>query len=52
MRTSTLFGVKTSDFLKFMVCPHGQGGGGVEPVQTFCGQGGGINFSRFCADVL
>jgi len=25
---------KTPDFLKFMVCPHGQGGGGVEPVQT------------------
>jgi len=23
-----LFGAKSSDFLKFMVCPHGQGGGG------------------------
>jgi len=22
MRTSALFGAKTSDFLKFMVCPH------------------------------
>jgi len=25
---------------------------GVEPVQTFCGQGGGVDFSRFCADVF
>jgi len=25
---------------------------GVEPVQTYCGQGGGVSFSRFCADVL
>jgi len=25
---------KTLDFSKFMVCPHGQGGRGVEPVQT------------------
>jgi len=24
---SVLFGAKTSDFLKFMMCPHGQGGG-------------------------
>jgi len=45
MRTSALFGAKTFDFSKFMVCPHGQGGEGgrkrgVEPVQTFCGQGG------------
>jgi len=34
------FAQKTSDFSKFMVCPHGQGGIGVEPVRTFCGQGG------------
>jgi len=27
MRTSILFGAKTSDFSKFMVCPHGQWGG-------------------------
>jgi len=26
MRTSTLFRTKNSDFLKFLVCPHGQGG--------------------------
>jgi len=25
MRTSAFFGAKSSDFLKFMVCPHGQG---------------------------
>jgi len=37
MRTSTLFGAKTSDFSKFMVCPHGQGR--VEPLRTFCDKG-------------
>jgi len=26
MRTSALFGAKTPDFSKLMVCPHGQGG--------------------------
>jgi len=26
MRTSALFAQKTSDFSKFIVCPHGQGG--------------------------
>jgi len=40
MRTSALFDAKTFDFSKFMVCPHGQGGRGVEPVRTFFGQGG------------
>jgi len=39
MRTSVLFGEKTSDFSIFMVRPHGQGGRGV-------------NFTRFCADVF
>jgi len=32
-----------------MVCPHGQGeegGEGVEPVQTFCRQGGRVSFFR------
>jgi len=28
MSTSVLLGAKNSDFLKFMVCPHGQGGRG------------------------
>jgi len=38
MWMSALFGAKTLDFLKFMVCLHRQGGGNevVEPVQTFC----------------
>jgi len=39
IRTSVLFGVKTSDFSKFMVCLHRQGGRKV-------------NLLRFCADVL
>jgi len=47
MRTSILFGAKTSDFSKFMVCPHGQGMRGLNQ----CGlRERGINFSRFCAD--
>jgi len=47
MQTSALFGAKTSDFSKFMVCPHGQGGGD-EPVRTFFGQG--ERGSQFFAD--
>jgi len=44
---------KPSDFLKFMVCPHGQEGREIQPVRTFFGQGGkGVNFSRFCVDVV
>jgi len=39
MRTSALFGAKTSYFSKFTVCPHGQDGRG-EPVRAFFGQGG------------
>jgi len=38
MRTSALFGTK--NFEIYMVCPHGQRGRGIEPVRTFCGQGG------------
>jgi len=33
--TSAFFGGKTLDFSKFMVCPHGQGGKGVDFVRTF-----------------
>jgi len=40
MRMSALFGAKNSDFLKFIVCPLEQVGRSVEPVRTFCGQGG------------
>jgi len=51
MRTSALFGAKTPDFSKFMASPYGQRRG-VEPLQTFFGQGGGGHFLRFCADVF
>jgi len=37
---------KTSNFSKFMVCPHGQGG------LSQCGQEGGVNFSQLCADAF
>jgi len=39
MRTSALFGAKTSDILIFMVCPLGQERLGVELARTFCGEG-------------
>jgi len=35
MQTSALFSAKTSDFSKFMVCPHGQGGGGLSQCGHF-----------------
>jgi len=42
----------TSDFSKYMVCPHGQGGG-VEPVRTFCGEGKrGSIFAILCGRPL
>jgi len=51
MRTSAFYciGAKTAtNFSKFIVCPHGQGGEEVEPVQTVCGQGeGGVIFRDF-----
>jgi len=55
MRTSALFGAKnkTLYFSKFMVYLHEQGGGGRGLSQ--CGShfaDGGVNFSRFCADVF
>jgi len=34
MRTSALFGAKTSDILKFMVCLHGQGWEWVNPTRS------------------
>jgi len=43
----------TSDFSKFMTCPHGQGGRGVELMRTFCCQGEGVNFfSILCGRLL
>jgi len=52
MRTSTLFGAKTSDFSKYIVCPHEQGGRGLSQCGHFVGKEEGGNFSRFCADVF
>jgi len=43
---SAVFGAKNVGFFEFMVCPHGQGGKGVEPVRTFCRQGGRVNYVR------
>jgi len=40
MRTSALFAGKLQILM------------GVESVRTFCGQGVGVKFSRFCADVF
>jgi len=35
VRTSALFGAKSFEFFKIMVCPHGQDGGrGVKPLRT------------------
>jgi len=43
----------TSHFSKFMVCPHGQGVGVVEPVGTFCEQGRlGQFFTIMCGRLL
>jgi len=42
MRTFALFGAKTLDFSKFMVCPH----------SARTRAEGEVNFSRFCADVF
>jgi len=43
---------KTSDFSKFMVCPHGQGVEGVQPVDILWTRGSRerVNFSH--ADIL
>jgi len=50
MWTSALFGAKNFGFFEiYNVCAWTRG---VEPVRTFCGQGGGVNFSQFCADVF
>jgi len=45
---SALFGAKTLDFSKFMVCPHGQRG--LSQYRHLADKG--VNFSQFCADVL
>jgi len=51
MWTSTIFGAKTSEFSKFMVCPHGQGGeSGLSQCRNFANKE--VNFSRYCTDVF
>jgi len=55
MRTSTLFGVKNSDFSKFMVCPHGQGERGSRQYGHFSDKGrvhGGQFFTISCGRLL
>jgi len=52
MRTSALFGAKTPDFSKFMMCPHGQGERGLEPVRKFSDKGRGQFFKIFCGRPL
>jgi len=53
MRASALFGAKTFRFFEIYDVFTQTKGRGIEPVQTFCGQGGEVvNFSRFCADIL
>jgi len=50
MWTSALFGAKSIRFFRILWCVCTDKG--VEPVRTVCGQGGGVIFLRFCADVF
>jgi len=50
METSALFGTRNFRFFEIYDVSNRQGIG-VEPVPTFCEQGGGVNFSRFFEDV-
>jgi len=52
MWTSALFGTKTPDFSKFMVCPHGQEREGWSNADILRTRGKGINFSQFCTNVF
>jgi len=47
MRTSTLFGAKTPDISKFMVCPHRQRRRGLSQCGHFVDKGGGGQFFAF-----
>jgi len=49
IRTSALFGAKNFRFFKIYGMSARIGGGGD---LSQCGQGRGVNFSRFCADVF
>jgi len=53
MRTSALFGAINLGFFEIYDVSAQTRGEGVKPVRSFFGQGGGgVNFSRFCADVF
>jgi len=52
MRTSALFDAKNTGFFEIYGVSARIRSEGVESVRIICGQGGGVNFSRFCADVL
>jgi len=53
MRTSTLFAEKkTTGFSKFMVFSYEHWGRGLSQYGHFADKGIGVNFSRFCVDVL
>jgi len=50
LRTSALFGTKTSDFSKFKVCPQGgEAGWASADISQIRGK---VKFSRFCVDVF
>jgi len=46
------FGAKTFGFFEIYGVSSRTRGEGIKPVRTFCGQGEGVNFSRFCADIF
>jgi len=52
MQTFAFFGETNSNFLKFMVCPHGQEVRGLSQCGHFADKEEGVNFSRFCANVF
>jgi len=52
MRTSELFGAKKLRILRNLWCVCTDKGAWVDPMWKFVDKGGGVNFLRFCADVL
>jgi len=52
MQTSALFGAKTPDFSKIILCPHRQREGGWARADILRTRGKEVNFSRLYADVL
>jgi len=52
MRTSALFGAKNLRLFEIFSVSARTKGQGVQPVRTFCGQGGRGKFLWFCAEVF